>query len=134
MMKELDIISISKSDFRNVLKTLTRFFTFGQTGSGGFLLSNINESLKDISFPDKVPDGGDLYIDFPMKYPVYAKVMPFNNIYDLFTQIKDIIECIFSNRRIFQISEYIKFNDLYIEKLTVCTNGDIIVYIKTLEK
>ncbi len=134
MMKEIDIISISKSDFRNILNTLNRFFTFGQTGYGGFILSNLNENLKDIVFPDKVPEGGNFYIDYPMRYPVYAKIMPYENIYDLLVQIRDIIESIYSHKKIFKISEYIKFKDLYLEKLTVCANGDIIVYIKNLEK
>lgn len=131
-MNKINIVTISKSDFRNILNILTRFFTFAQTGySDGFPLSDF-DYLKDVSFPDKIPEGGKLFIDYPMKYPVCVDVVPFSTIYDLFKQIKNVLEITCKvERGKYNVPNYIKLKDLYVDKLTVCTKGDIIVYIKS---
>lgn len=131
-MNEVHILSISKTDFRNILQTSTRFFTFMQTGSSKkFDLIKIEEYLKDVEFPDEIPSGGHFIIDYPMKYPIYADILPFNNIYELFSQIKDIIETVYSLKKEFMVPDYIKISSLYIDKLTCCKSGDIVVYIKS---
>lgn len=132
MANKINITSISRNDFRNILNTLTRFFTFAQTGSSdGFSLEDF-DYLKETTFPDKIPEGGKFYIDYPMKYPICVDVIPFTTIYDLFTQIKNILNIVYTyKRKECEIPDYIKFKDLYVEKLTVCTKGDIVVYLKS---
>ena len=135
MMNDMiTITEISKEHFRKRLKVLTRFFTFAQTGySRAFRLMNLEDYLKDVEFPEKIKEGGDFYIDFPTKSPICVRIEPFESVYDLLEQIRDAILTA-SKHSEFGVPYYVKFSDLYVEKLTVCTSGDIIVYIKHYPK
>lgn len=136
-MNEVKIRGITRSDFRTILKWLGNTgYTFKQVGSDGSTLGidliRPNEDLMDISLEDyfqKNPPG-DVFIDYPMKYPIYANMIGVETVFDLVMEVRKILSMAFDNYKEVGISEYIKLGNLYIDRFVVCRNNDIIVYIK----
>lgn len=135
-MQEIKVTSITKSDFRNILKVLTKEYTFCHSKGElerGFSLGYIPDDLKEIPIPGVQPkEGNCMYIDYPMRYPVCIEIaLPCDNIHELLFQVKSVLESILENRKEFQVSKYLKIEDLYVYKFTNCTNGDIIIYVES---
>ena len=136
-MNEVKIRGITKSDFRNLLKWLGNGgYTFKQVRSDGTIIGidfiRPNDDLKDIPLEDyfqgKHP--GDVFIDYPMKYPIYANMVGVETVFDLVREVRKILSMAFDAYKEVGISEYIKLGDLYIDRFVICKNNDVIVYVK----
>lgn len=135
-MQKVKVTSITKSDFRNILKMLTRDYTFAY-GLGelerGISLMYPSDELRGVPIPGVQPkDGNHMYIDYPMRYPICVDIaIPCDSVHELSYQVRSVLMNVLENRKEFYVSKYVNMEDLYLYKFTTCTNGDIIVYVES---
>lgn len=130
---------ISRGRLMSLIKWLGKGIVFQQIDSEtkqniGLNIVRPDESFKGIDLSDYPVKGGvsRLYIDYPVRDPVYAIINNAGDLYDLIVEIRKVLIAIIDNYEEFNVSRYIKLGNLYIKKLEILKDGDIVVYINNI--
>lgn len=136
--KEIEVRNLSSTAYKTFLSNNAPYVSVAKlkdtddvAGLGLELAYKTPEDFKQIDYPVKWKEGDYLLLDYPFEYPLYLPLEPCYSLYDLIEQIQSLYYEAYHNKEneMYLRKDEARFEDLVLEKITVCKSGDVIAYV-----